>query len=51
MFFLIQQIFFSLLMVVPSSSVNMQILKYGNVKMDILVNIYVRKWYKFVKPN
>ena len=30
-------------MVVPSSSVKMEILKYGNVKMDTRVNIYFRK--------
>ena len=33
-----------LLIVVPSSSVNMQRLKDGDVELDTRVNIYVRKW-------
>ena len=32
-----------LMVVVPSSSVNMEIFKDGNVEMDTCVNIYVRK--------
>ena len=35
---------FSLLMVISPSSVNMEILKDGNVKIDTRLNIYVRKW-------
>ena len=34
----------SLLMAVPSSSVNMERLKVGNVEIDTGVSIYVRKW-------
>ena len=43
-FFLFKIILSSLLMVVPSSSVNMERLKDGNVAMDVRVNIYARKW-------
>ena len=42
--FFLFKILLSSLMVVPSSSINMEILKGGNVEIDIRVNIYVRKW-------